>query len=65
MAVDSYLELFTTLFGWRWYGIIWDALTDTGIVYIPFVMILLTLLEGRGPRRQLWQCPRYRAPQHR
>ncbi len=42
MAVDSYLELFTTLFGWQWYGIIWDALTDTGIVYIPFVMILLT-----------------------
>ena len=42
MAVDPFLELFTTLFGWQWYGIIWDALTDTGIVYIPFVMILLT-----------------------
>jgi hypothetical protein len=42
MAVDSYLELFTTLFGWQWYGIIWDALSDTGIVYIPFVIILLT-----------------------
>ena len=41
MAVDSYLELFTTLFGWQWYGIIWDALSDTGIVYIPFVMIVI------------------------
>jgi hypothetical protein len=41
MAVDSYLELFTTLFGWQWYGIVWEALSDTGIVYIPFVMIVI------------------------
>ena len=43
MAVDSYLELFTTLYGWHWYGIVWDTLSETGIVYIPFIaMILLT-----------------------
>jgi hypothetical protein len=41
MAVDSYLELFTTLFGWQWYGIIWDVLSDTGIIYIPFVVIII------------------------
>ncbi len=41
MAVDSYLELFTTLFGWQWYGVIWDVLSDTGIIYIPFIIIVI------------------------
>jgi len=41
MAVDSYLELFTTLFGWKWYGIVWDVLASTGIVLIPFAALLL------------------------
>jgi hypothetical protein len=35
MAVDSYLELFTTLFGWRLYNVLWDVLTETGLVYRP------------------------------
>lgn len=41
MAVDSYLELFTTLFGWQWYGVIWDVLSDTGIIYIPFIIMVI------------------------
>jgi len=41
MAVDSYLELFTTLFGWRFYSINWNALSETGIVYIPFILIVI------------------------
>jgi len=41
MTVDSYLELFTTLFGWAFYGILWDVLVGTGIVYLPFVGILI------------------------
>jgi len=41
MTVDSYPELFTTLFGWQFYGVIWDTLSDTGIVYIPFIIILV------------------------
>ena len=41
MSVDSYLELFTTLFGWQWYGIVWDVLADTGIVLIPFVVLVI------------------------
>ena len=36
MSVDSYLELFTSLFGWTFYGILWDVLVTTGIVYLPF-----------------------------
>lgn len=41
MSVDSYLELFTTLFGWAFYGVLWDVLVATGIVYLPFLGILL------------------------
>ena len=41
MSVDSYLELFTTLFGWAFYGILWDVLVGTGIVFLPFLGILI------------------------
>ena len=41
MTVDSYLELFTTLFGWAFYGILWDVLVGTGIVFLPFLGILI------------------------
>ena len=41
MTVDSYLELFTTLFGWTFYGVLWDVLVTTGIVYLPFLGILI------------------------
>ena len=41
MTVDSYLELFTTLFGWTFYNILWDVLVATGIVYLPFLGILV------------------------
>ena len=41
MSVDSYLELFTSLFGWTFYGILWDVLVSTGIVFLPFLGILI------------------------
>tara|TARA_R110002096_G_scaffold348189_7_gene541464 strand:- start:8147 stop:9718 length:1572 start_codon:yes stop_codon:yes gene_type:complete len=41
VTVDSYLELFTTLFGWAFYGILWDVLLGTGIVFLPFLGILI------------------------
>lgn len=41
MSVDSHLELFTTLFGWAFYGVLWDVLVSTGIVYLPFLGILV------------------------
>jgi TraG-like protein, N-terminal region len=41
MSVDSYLELFTTLFGWTFYGILWDVLLGTGIVFLPFLGIVI------------------------
>ncbi len=42
MGVDSYLELFTTLYGWHFSSIIWNVLAATGIIYLPF---LVTLIE--------------------
>lgn len=41
MTVDSYLELFTSLFGWAFYNVLWDVLVATGIVYLPFLGILI------------------------
>ncbi len=41
MTLDSYLELFTTLFGWAFYGVLWDVLVGTGIVYLLFLGILI------------------------
>jgi len=41
MSVDSYLELFTTLYGWTLYNVLWDVLVGTGIVYLPFLGILI------------------------
>lgn len=41
MSVDSYLELYSTMFGWMFYGVVWDVLVATGIVYLPFLGILI------------------------
>lgn len=41
MSVDSYLELYSTMFGWMFYGVMWDVLVATGIVYLPFLGILI------------------------
>lgn len=41
MSVDSYLELFTTMYGWAFAGVIRDVLVDTGIIFLPFLFILI------------------------
>lgn len=41
MIVDSYLEMYTTLYGWLWYNTIWDVLKDTGLLFLPFFGIIL------------------------
>ena len=48
MGVSSYFEFVTLLFGWVVYDRLWAVLNDTGIVYVPFFVILLkNLLESR------------------
>ena len=46
MTVESYFELFTTLFGWQQYNNLWSVLSDTGIVFIPFLFILAKNFVG-------------------
>ena len=41
MGVNSYAEIFTTVIGWHLYNVVWDVLASTGIVYLPFLGILL------------------------
>lgn len=41
MAVDSYIEMFTTLYGWLMYNVVWDILAASGIVFLPFLGIIL------------------------
>ncbi|RTL26884.1 MAG: conjugal transfer protein TraG [Burkholderiales bacterium] len=41
MGLDSYLELYTTLYGWFFSGIIWSVLSATGIIFLPFLVTLI------------------------
>ena len=48
MGVSSYLEFLTVLFGWVMYDRLWAVLNDTGIVYLPFLVILLnSIIDSR------------------
>lgn len=37
MVANSYLEIYTLIFGWQMYGAIWDVLAGSGIVLIPII----------------------------
>lgn len=67
MIVGSPLEIYTTALGWAWYNTVWDVLSSTGIVFLPFLgMIIDTWRESyvdggseggatRGVRSLEWQ----------
>ncbi|MBR5951287.1 MAG: conjugal transfer protein TraG N-terminal domain-containing protein [Actinomycetaceae bacterium] len=40
MKVDSYLEIFTTMYGWAFANIISSAIVGTGLVVVPFFVII-------------------------
>ena len=40
MQLDSYLEIFTTLYGWAFANIIGELITGTGLIIIPFALII-------------------------
>jgi len=42
MQLDSYLEIFTTMYGWAFANIIGEVLTGTGLVAIPFALIVFS-----------------------
>ncbi|MBI4356769.1 MAG: conjugal transfer protein TraG N-terminal domain-containing protein [Gammaproteobacteria bacterium] len=41
IGVDSYVELYTTILGWHQYNVLWEVLTQTGLVFLPFLGILI------------------------
>lgn len=40
MQLDSYLEIFTTMYGWAFANIIGEVLSATGLVVLPFMLIV-------------------------
>ena len=40
MQLDSYLEIFTTMYGWAFANIIGEIITGTGLVLLPFAVII-------------------------
>jgi len=40
MQLDSYLEIFTTMYGWAFANIFGEVITGTGLVVIPFMLIV-------------------------
>lgn len=40
MQLDSYLEIFTTYYGWAFANIIGEVITGTGLVVLPFAWII-------------------------
>lgn len=41
MGVDSYLELFTTMYGWAFSAVLRGIIVDTGLLYVPLGVILI------------------------
>lgn len=40
IGVESYAELYSTILGWHQYNLLWNLLTDTGLVLLPFLGLL-------------------------
>jgi hypothetical protein len=41
MSVTSYLALYITILGWQQYQNLWGIVVGTGLIYLPFVAIIL------------------------
>ena len=40
MQLDSYLEIFTTMYGWAFANIFGEIIVGTGLVIVPFAVII-------------------------
>jgi len=49
MESQSIISLYTTLQGWRLYGVIWDVLTGSGLALLPLIgFIIDAIQQGRS-----------------
>ncbi|HEX4045128.1 MAG TPA: conjugal transfer protein TraG N-terminal domain-containing protein, partial [Gammaproteobacteria bacterium] len=46
MSVTGYLALYTTLLGWQQYNNLWQIAVGTGLIYLPFIGIVLKSAIG-------------------
>jgi hypothetical protein len=46
MSVTGYLALYTTLLGWQQYNNLWQIAVGTGLIYLPFIGIILQSAIG-------------------
>lgn len=53
MQLDSYLEIFTTMYGWAFANIIGEVITGTGLVIIPFAIIIFQ--SWREAKNRVWR----------
>lgn len=44
--VGSYLEMFTTMYGWTLYSMLFQLLSITGVIYYPFLKALYNVWKG-------------------
>lgn len=50
MQLDSYLELFTTFYGWAFANIFGEIVTGIGLVVIPFLVVIINAWREAGQR---------------
>ena len=45
MVANTYLEIYTMMFGWNMYEAIWDVLVGTGVALIPFIVAVVSTFK--------------------
>lgn len=45
MIANTYLEIYTMMFGWNMYEAIWDVLVGTGVALIPFIVAVVSTFK--------------------
>lgn len=45
MIANTFLDIYTSIFGWKLYGTLWDTLNGTGLAYIPFIVAIISSLQ--------------------
>lgn len=45
MIANTFLDIYTGIFSWKLYGVLWDTLNGTGLAYIPFIAAVIGSLK--------------------
>lgn len=45
MIANTFLDIYTSIFSWKLYGVLWDTLNGTGLAYIPFIAAVIGSLK--------------------